>query len=63
MFARSSTETADRGLASSATHAVVNNSDAVPSSLADGQMPMTNNNNNNNNNNNLFFHSTYNILQ
>ena len=41
MFARSATETADRGSASSATRAIVNDSDAVPSSLADGRMPTT----------------------
>ena len=41
MFAQSATETADRGSASSATHAVVNDSDTVPSSLADGRMPTT----------------------
>ena len=43
MFARSATETANRGSASSATRAVVNDSDAtdIPSSLADGRMPTT----------------------
>ena len=41
MFARSATETADRGSASSATRAVVNDSDAVPSYFADGRMPTT----------------------
>ena len=35
MFVRSPTETADRKSASSATRSVANNSDAVPSSLAD----------------------------
>ena len=39
MFARSATETSDRGSASSATRAVVNDSDPVPSSLAEGRVP------------------------